>query len=352
VSETSKYMAIPRRPLALAERIRKDGWCQEFTSLVIGEVPKTKRVPIDLQEFAGCTPVVLDGVSDWWDEQGATRWPSESLEPSYRLPWPAVWAEWEDRNERVNRYGVEFVRKGFLLRDHQKPAGVSNLKWARSITNPLVLNTIVGPSKPEFDRMAGIVTVRHFTESPWLPLVSTLPAIAVPYASDGSGILSQELRKADSLGAFYFAGASTGGEQLLAQGVWEEFGMWRLFSALLSVKGLGVTDVDLARQVRRRVERQAIKDGGPPPFIKYKTLTLSLPAPSGKPSQEGGGPASPIPFHLVRGHLADYRTGKGLFGKFRTVVWVPMHTRGHQKVGVVAKSYDARVDQQGASQNA
>jgi hypothetical protein len=122
--------------------------------------------------------------------------------------------------------------------------------------------------------------------------------------------------------------------------------IWRLFVALLNVRNIDAADVDLQRSERRRAERQAIADNGPPPWIKYKTLCLTLPTPqpNGNGNKRSGGPASPIPFHLVRGHLADYTKGAGLFGKWRSVVWVPMHMRGFQKVGAIAKTYEAKLD--------
>lgn len=46
------------------------------------------------------------------------------------------------------------------------------------------------------------------------------------------------------------------------------------------------------------------------------------------------------PFHLVRGHFADYRE-RGLFGKHRGVFWVPIHARGSLEHGVVKKRYTA-----------
>lgn len=32
--------------------------------------------------------------------------------------------------------------------------------------------------------------------------------------------------------------------------------------------------------------------------------------------------------HICRGHFADYRNGRGLFGKYKQVVWMPMTVRG------------------------
>jgi hypothetical protein len=44
-------------------------------------------------------------------------------------------------------------------------------------------------------------------------------------------------------------------------------------------------------------------------------------------------------FHKVRGHLADYTKGKGLFGKWKIRIWVEGHTAGNPDLGTVASTY-------------
>jgi hypothetical protein len=53
-----------------------------------------------------------------------------------------------------------------------------------------------------------------------------------------------------------------------------------------------------------------------------------------------------IRFHKVRGHSADYRKGKGLFGKLRVLIWVPEHTVGDPELGTVVSSYRVQGAQQ------
>ena len=89
------FAAESKRPLVLAEQLLQEG------VIYVGSPNGTRRVPYPKEAFAGCTPVVLDAVSDWWDAQGAEKWPDHRLEPNYRLPWPAVWAEWEGKNEKI-----------------------------------------------------------------------------------------------------------------------------------------------------------------------------------------------------------------------------------------------------------
>lgn len=45
------------------------------------------------------------------------------------------------------------------------------------------------------------------------------------------------------------------------------------------------------------------------------------------------------PLHQVRGHLADYTKGKGLFGKYKIRLWMPEHCRGDLQYGKVNKDY-------------
>jgi len=44
-------------------------------------------------------------------------------------------------------------------------------------------------------------------------------------------------------------------------------------------------------------------------------------------------------FHMRRGHFRDYKDGKGLFGKYHGLYWVPDHTAGSSKQGFVLKDY-------------
>jgi hypothetical protein len=46
--------------------------------------------------------------------------------------------------------------------------------------------------------------------------------------------------------------------------------------------------------------------------------------------------------HICRGHFADYREGKGLFGKLHGVFWVDAHVRGDATAGEVRKTYELK----------
>ena len=47
--------------------------------------------------------------------------------------------------------------------------------------------------------------------------------------------------------------------------------------------------------------------------------------------------------HWVRAHRADYRQGKGLFGRIHGLIWVPEHRRGNPELGTVKQSFDLQM---------
>jgi hypothetical protein len=48
-------------------------------------------------------------------------------------------------------------------------------------------------------------------------------------------------------------------------------------------------------------------------------------------------------FHWVRGHYADYRKGKGLFGRLKVRLWIVEHTAGNPELGTVKSSYRVEI---------
>ena len=60
-----------------------------------------------------------------------------------------------------------------------------------------------------------------------------------------------------------------------------------------------------------------------------------------KPSGEAGPEQEKFKrLHMCRGHMADYRNGNGLFGKYKGVFFVPAHVRGTPRDGMVIKDYE------------
>jgi len=78
---------------------------------------------------------------------------------------------------------------------------------------------------------------------------------------------------------------------------------------------------------------------GKRPLMKFKTLEIDAARKilkyEGKSDKVGLRRA----LHICRGHFRDCREGRGLFGRHKGVYWVPMHTRGDKKVGIIEKDY-------------
>jgi hypothetical protein len=47
--------------------------------------------------------------------------------------------------------------------------------------------------------------------------------------------------------------------------------------------------------------------------------------------------------HICRGHFKDYREGRGLFGKYKMLVWHPMTTRGTRGKSALAREVEIKV---------
>lgn len=311
------------RPLMLARALQAGPWADGISH---------RPARVDPRILGGAVPVVLDQVCDWWnavdlvDGVGtplsramgmsgvAVRpWPDPRLDwtAAGRLPWPKVWAEWVD-----GEAGREAVRVGCLM--HEVPIGEAPAPTARGFGGADLI-------------IAARVALQ--TESQTMP-VRIFPPVMWGARADGSVLTTP-----DGL-AKYACPASYG--DAVAHFVWEILNVWRLFAALLQVRGTESVDTAIPRHVRRSWPRVV---DGPPPWITYKTLQVRLPQqPNDDATRGARGSSSPppgVPLHLVRAHIADYRRGRGLFGKYRQLVWVSAHTRGHARLGAIAKTYAA-----------
>ena len=88
-----------------------------------------------------------------------------------------------------------------------------------------------------------------------------------------------------------------------------------------------------AKLQRARIRR------GRQPLRDFYTLSVRLPKQKQTTTQGNANTTDLIAFHSVAGHLADYREGKGLFGKYKGVFWIPAHVRGNKDNGVINKRY-------------
>lgn len=313
-----------QRPLELARAIRV-GPCTDVDG---NPMPSAKAL------FAGAVPVVLDQVCDWWNtvpeceavqrlsngrsiSASGRPWPDDRLEGSARLPWPKTWAEWVDRDPKID--GA--LKIGVML--CERPMGKADPRLQR-----------MWPSA-SFYVSAQLVVQDDMQRAP--PRV--FHGVFWPARVDGT-----PFSNSDNDGWQYAAidrRSLIGTEATATDLTWELLGVWRLFTALLAVKGTTLVDTHIPRHTRRAWSR--LPDG-PAHWITYKTLTIQLPRGARESAADDSTDPPPgVPLHLVRAYLADYRSGRGLFGKYRRLVWMPSHLRGRARLGAISKTYTANV---------
>jgi hypothetical protein len=80
---------------------------------------------------------------------------------------------------------------------------------------------------------------------------------------------------------------------------------------------------------------------GKPPLKNYYVLNVSIDRPR-RAKNNGVEPKTETikkRLHMVRGSLADYSEGPGLFGKYKGRFWRPAHVRGSKEAGEIKKDY-------------
>jgi hypothetical protein len=78
-----------------------------------------------------------------------------------------------------------------------------------------------------------------------------------------------------------------------------------------------------------------------PPFsIWHEIVVTGLPELRREQGENApDGEKREVRFHKVKGHYADYRKGKGLFGRLKVRLWIEEHTAGNPELGTVVGSY-------------
>ena len=91
------------------------------------------------------------------------------------------------------------------------------------------------------------------------------------------------------------------------------------------------------------------KKAGLRPFVRYHTINIEpmkrVLRTEGNIETEGLKKA----LHICRGHFATYSEERPLFGKHAGTFWVPAHTRGSLKSGVVVSDYNVKAPKGGDS---
>lgn len=123
----------------------------------------------------------------------------------------------------------------------------------------------------------------------------------------------------------------------------ESFSMMiAMMPTLLAISFLHCKNVVTEREkVPEKLRRARQRRLGRPP-VRYQTLTIEpmrqVLEREGGASRQGLAKA----LHICRGHFADYREGRGLFGKHHGVYWVDSHVRGRDRKRAVVKDYAVR----------
>jgi hypothetical protein len=121
-----------------------------------------------------------------------------------------------------------------------------------------------------------------------------------------------------------------GGADAFTTEVLEKFIGW-IHPALLTISFLHCKNVTVEENVvpRPLAKKYEARTGTKP--CSYKTLVIEplkqILRQQGRSDSVGLAKA----MHICRGHFADYRQGKGLFGKYHQLVWFPAVVRGTQK---------------------
>jgi hypothetical protein len=80
---------------------------------------------------------------------------------------------------------------------------------------------------------------------------------------------------------------------------------------------------------------------GKPPLLRYHVLVID-PFKKSVRREESTPTGRVLSLHVVRGHLKDYREGKGLFGKYKGLWWWEPSMAGSADVGTVVKDYEVK----------
>lgn len=81
------------------------------------------------------------------------------------------------------------------------------------------------------------------------------------------------------------------------------------------------------------------KNKGRPPLLSFRVVDLATDSVSVTARPKSEATTGTMPMHWAAGHYADYREGKGLFGKHNVLIWKGPHLKGSVEGGIVSKEY-------------
>ncbi len=118
--------------------------------------------------------------------------------------------------------------------------------------------------------------------------------------------------------------------------------MEALVPILLALSFMNCSNVTLNEVNPNPVINRERRKAGMKPFVRYHTINIEpmkkVLRTEGNIETEGLKKA----LHICRGHFATYSEEKPLFGKVAGTFWVPAHTRGSLKQGVIVSDYNVK----------
>jgi hypothetical protein len=110
-----------------------------------------------------------------------------------------------------------------------------------------------------------------------------------------------------------------------------------VFPLLLAIGFMHCSNVTHEPMVFSRKKEREFQRSYGRPFLAYKTIRVVPFKPVHVPL--AGDTGEERPWHMVRGHFADYRE-RGLFGRHKGIYWIPEHGRGNRHIGEIRHDYE------------
>jgi hypothetical protein len=112
-----------------------------------------------------------------------------------------------------------------------------------------------------------------------------------------------------------------------------------LAMTFLHCKDVTMADNDVPKPLAKKY---AARHGGLRP-VRYKTLIIEPLKATLRTQGKSGSVGLAKALHICRGHFRDYREGRGLFGKYKQLVWTPMGLRGGKEKGEKAPAREMEI---------
>jgi hypothetical protein len=105
------------------------------------------------------------------------------------------------------------------------------------------------------------------------------------------------------------------------------------YLSFINISNINIQSIELEKKTRKHLLRNKSNQ------THYYILTVTKPTIHKENNKTNSNEKLTLPLHQVRGHLADYTEGKGLFGKYNIRIWKPDFWRGDIEYGKINKDY-------------